>query len=655
MSSHRPHRFIASAIALAYIVSIASLQPARADDDAGAQPGVARVAAIRGSVTITRADSNDGVAAVLNAPVLGADYVSTAEGARAELQLDSRTAVRLDENTQMRFTSLAADKRELQLAVGTIDLGVFGERDRPQIDTPTVSVRPTAAGDYRVTVTQDGQTQITVRRGAAQVTSPQGNQDIAPGSTLLALGSAEQPTISIVREVATDEFDRYAEARDGEIRSALANAYVNPDVQGAQDLDRVGRWVVDPQYGHVWVPPVQSEPNWAPYQSGRWAWEDAYGWTWIAAEPWGWAPYHYGRWYHSPVYGWAWYPPPPLEYRPLWQPALVAFLGFNIGAVRVGFGFGNIGWVPLAPGELYHPWYGYGSHSVTNVTNVTNITNVTNNYGTINHYRNTLVTNGVTAVSQTNFQAGNFGRRVALDNAAIRQGRAFAGAVPIVPNANHLRYASTGAVAGVGPRPIVQRTFAGNAVPVERVPFGVQRREIATVTHAAYTPDARYPTAPRVTTAITRPNPGLAPVPSAHTAPAAAGAVSSPWDRFDRGTSPGGRPQRGYTAPTNRVAPARAPSDAFSRFPQRGSAGGNVITPTQGQPVRRPSYAGPGPYEGARHRPDPAQPQQPRPAYDAPRPASGGTARSPQAAQQRTPAARTERRPARADDRRPPG
>ena len=79
-----------------------------------------------------------------------------------------------------------------------------------------------------------------------------------------------------------------------------------------------------------------------------------YGPTWIAAEPWGWAPYHYGRWFFAPTVGWAWTPGPRFAH-PVWSPALVAFFGYG-GGVGVGVGFGNVGWVPLAPGESYRPW-----------------------------------------------------------------------------------------------------------------------------------------------------------------------------------------------------------------------------------------------------------------------------------------------------------
>jgi hypothetical protein len=591
--------------------------------DTAARPGVARIAAIRGQVTITRADSNDPVVAVLNAPVLGADYVSTGEGARTELQLDARTAVRLDENTQMRFTSLDPETRELQIAVGTLDLGLFGSTHVPQIDTPTVSVRPSEGGRYRVTVTQDGQTEITVRRGSAEVISPQGTQEIHPGNTLLALGSAENPTISIVQEVAIDDFDRYAAARNEEIRVALGNS-VTPNVEGGADLDQVGTWQSDPQYGRVWVPPTAQDPNWAPYQNGNWAWEDAYGWTWVAAEPWGWAPYHYGRWYHSPAFGWAWYPPSPrIAAAYVYQPALVAFVGFNIGAVRVGLGFGNIGWVPLAPAEIYHPWYG-GYGYGRNVTNVV----VTNNYTRITNYRNARYAGAVTAVSTTNFGSGNFRQRVAVDRETLASARPLAGAIPVVPSAANLRFSANASAAYA--RPIVQRSFSGNPVAVQRTAFGAQRQAVASATHAAYTPDPRYPASGRTAQYNARYGGESAPARTGSSyAPSqprgAAGAEARPapsyakpnpaWDRFDnRGAASSGAQaapsmQRAPNA-YQRSTPAQTSRPYYNggTQSQQGHGYGTPSARSQSSTQARPSYAQRSVQGAAKARPAPAKP-----------------------------------------------
>ncbi|HEY5349236.1 MAG TPA: FecR domain-containing protein, partial [Candidatus Lustribacter sp.] len=151
--------------------------------------GVARIDAIAGDVAIQRGDATDTLAAVPNAPVLGADYVTTGENGRAEVGFDGRSAVRLGENVQIRFTKLDPADRQMQLAAGTIDLRLFGDTDgRSAIDTPSISIVPRTAGSFRVAVDGNGETAVTVRTGRVDIVTPQGAQSLEPGTTLLADG-----------------------------------------------------------------------------------------------------------------------------------------------------------------------------------------------------------------------------------------------------------------------------------------------------------------------------------------------------------------------------------------------------------------------------------------------------------------------------------
>ena len=180
--------------------------------------------------------------------------------------------------------------------------------------------------------------------------TPQGAQVLATGTTLLAQGAAANPSISSSTRsrttISTASTASATTARSARSRPPRTPRRASP---GIDDLDAYGRWVTDGGYGRVWVPATVAS-TWAPYRDGRWVWEEGYGWTWLGYEPWGWAPYHYGRWYHSSLYGWCWYPERSFI---AWRPAVVAFLGFG-----GGFGFGNIGWVPLAPYETFYPWWG---------------------------------------------------------------------------------------------------------------------------------------------------------------------------------------------------------------------------------------------------------------------------------------------------------
>jgi len=91
----------------------------------------------------------------------------------------------------------------------------------------------------------------------------------------------------------------------------------------------------------------------------------------------------------------------------VYAPALVAFVG-GVG-ISIGGGPG-VGWFPLAPGEVYVPYYrgsrGYVERvNVTNtVVNVSRVTTIYNQRNVVNiTYVNQRVNNGVTLVSRDTF------------------------------------------------------------------------------------------------------------------------------------------------------------------------------------------------------------------------------------------------------------
>ncbi len=140
--------------------------------------------------------------------------------------------------------------------------------------------------------------------------------------------------------------------------------------------------------------------NWSPYRDGRWIWWGG-DYVWVGSEPWGWTPYHYGRWSFRVNIGWFWVPPVAKEVY--WSPGYV-------GWVRTA---DYVGWVPLAPGEIYYGRGNYGRYSV-------NITNVSTKRVIPNVFKNVRVNNGVTIVDRNTFATGS-PRVVRVDQSVIQR------------------------------------------------------------------------------------------------------------------------------------------------------------------------------------------------------------------------------------------
>ncbi len=328
-----------------------------ADQAEDMRRGVARISVVQGDVNVKRSDAGgEIVAAVVNAPLTSQDRLQTGPGSRAEVQFDYGNLVRVDQSTDLGVPDLEYHRYRLQLAAGTIVYRVLRNADaQAEIDTPSIAAKPAREGEYRISVFDDGTTQITVRSGELEIYSPRGSERIGAGRSVLVRGDPSDPELQPTYELARDQFDGWCEDRDRQLLASQSYRYVSPDIEGAEDLDRYGTWVPS-QYGTVWAP-QNVDPGWAPYSDGHWVWEPYYGWSWVDYAPWGWAPYHYGRWFWNGGHGWCWWAGP-VYGRHLWSPALVGF--FGIGGVRVGIGFGGLGWVALAPFEVFHPWWGHG-------------------------------------------------------------------------------------------------------------------------------------------------------------------------------------------------------------------------------------------------------------------------------------------------------
>ena len=249
--------------------------------------GVARIGVVNGEVSVRRGEAGEWVAAVANAPISVNDHLATSGAARAEIQFDAAMFLRLGANSELHLAQLEQKRYQVQIARGTVDCSVLRQTNADiELDTPSVSVRPQERGNYRISVSEDGQTEITVRAGHAEIYTPRGVETLNAGKTMQVRGDPSNPEFQIVAALGVDEWDRWNADRDRQLESAgnnVYNRYVSPDEYGAESLEGNGRWVPTPDYGNVWTPNVA--PGWAPYRDGRWAWDDYYGWSWVGYDP----------------------------------------------------------------------------------------------------------------------------------------------------------------------------------------------------------------------------------------------------------------------------------------------------------------------------------------------------------------------------------
>jgi hypothetical protein len=465
---------------------------------------VGRLNLINGSVSFRPASVDEWAVAEPNRTLTTGDRLWTDNDSRAEVHVGS-TAIRLSAQTEFDFVNIDDQTVQGRLAQGTVTVRVRNLDDGEvyEIDTPNGAVSLGSAGLYRVDVNTDGtQTKVTVWQGGAEVTAAGSSFQVNP-SQFATINGTDSPTYDLADVGAPDDWDSWCLGRDSREDHAVSAQYVSREMPGYEDLDAYGHWTAMPGYGNVWVPDNVS-PGWAPYHTGHWVWVDPWGWSWVDTAPWGYAPYHYGRWaYGNGVWFWSPGPPPPppgqvvvVAYRPVYAPALVAFVGgggWGVGVGVGGGGGGGVAWVALGIGEPYHPAYavspGYVNHVnyTSNTTVVNNTTNVTvvNNV-TINNYHNAGAPGAVTAMPQSAMASGTAVQTAAVPvtKAQLAAAPAASAAPPVVPtkaavvgSAGMAGGAHTPAVppASVQSRAVVAKT----APPQPAVPFDAQQKALA--------------------------------------------------------------------------------------------------------------------------------------------------------------------------------
>ena len=341
-------------LGLGLVLALGSVS-ARADDD---PPGrVGRLADFNGNVSWWDGDTGEWAGAERNRPLTTGDRVSTAGSGRAELRVGS-SVLRLSNNTEVEVLRLDDERLVFRLHSGSVALRLRSREiaEETEVVTDEVRLLPQRAGHYRFD-RDDDTTQAASWRGELRVGGADGLL-IGPGQRveLYRQGRGNNALLrSASIEMPTDGFTRWVNSEDQREERTASARYVSPEMTGAEELDRHGRWEQHPDYGALWLPLVV-QADWAPYRHGRWAWVRPWGWTWIDEAPWGFAPFHYGRWV-SWRGRWGWVPGAYVA-RPVYAPALVAWVGGGGGwGVSVQIGGPTVGWVPLAPREVYHPHY----------------------------------------------------------------------------------------------------------------------------------------------------------------------------------------------------------------------------------------------------------------------------------------------------------
>jgi hypothetical protein len=560
---------------------------------------VARLNYLSGPVSFRPGSVDDWTSATLNYPLTNGDHLWVDAGGRAEIHVGS-TAVRMDSSTALSILNLDDAVAQFSLTEGTIEVRLRNllEGDTYEVDTPNASIVLSRPGDYRISAHgDDNVTLATVRSGEADIRAGDADTPLSAGQSIQLTG---QDTVSqeITPVLMQDGFDQWCQTRDRRENGSISARYVPREMIGYEDLDQYGVWRQDPRYGAVWVP-TGVPAGWAPYHYGHWAWVDPWGWTWIDDAPWGFAPFHYGRWAFAGD-TWVWAPGRmdaavgAIRIRPVYAPALVAFVGGPGFAVGIGVGGGGAGmaaWFALGPGEVYRPAYHVSDMYVRNI-NIVHVTNV----AVINNVNVTYVNQSVR------------GAVTVVPHDAFVQSRRVSEVAVVVPREQIMRAQVIGSTAQMAPvRESVMGHPMGAGVVVHAPPQRFAERQVV-VAHQPPPPPVSFASKEQALRAN-----GGRPLDEGQMNTLRRSAPGpNPMVRTPNSPGRGGAPSGGAAPRVDQARPAvnrppnndRPPSARPQTTPQ----------PGQGQPAARPNEARPSEAKPSETHTNEARPSTPRPA-----------------------------------------
>ncbi|MFH2122412.1 MAG: DUF6600 domain-containing protein [Pseudomonadota bacterium] len=369
---------------------------------AGAEDlGFLRLSQMEGDVQIQSKSLSEWLPATINLPVQEGDRLWVPEDAWAQVETREGSIIRLDADSTLEI--LAVDEQSLHVYLSQGQAYLNFKRSNGsmlQMDTPVSSIRIYDSSTFNVALAENGNTEISVFRGAVFAENRSGEVRVGAGKML----SMDDDLPSLMALAPPDDWERWNKEWDESLAEGEESEHYLPQELSVyrRDLNRNGRWIETREYGYVWTPTSGISADWAPYRHGRWVWIGG-DYVWIASEPWGWAPYHYGRWSYISSHGWCWVPPP--RHEVYWGPGYVSWVSTA----------NDVAWVPLAPGETYYGHGHYGPHSV-NVVDIDIYTVIPGR-----NYRNVHVRNAVSVLRRDSFLRGHYREMRHRENPFLRE------------------------------------------------------------------------------------------------------------------------------------------------------------------------------------------------------------------------------------------
>jgi len=196
----------------------------------------ARLSYITGNTFIQNVSDLAYKEGIVNMPVMEGDRVGTTNG-RAEIYMRNGTYLRLDNNTKIDFLNIpnqGNDMTQVRLWAGNIyfSIGKLEKEKNIEIHTSDVSFYILDRGLYRIDIKENSKTIISVFQGMVEAASESGSVLIKESQKMEIVQGNFTSRPESFSTAADDNFNRWSEYRDSQVRKRMMNDYLPEQLDG---------------------------------------------------------------------------------------------------------------------------------------------------------------------------------------------------------------------------------------------------------------------------------------------------------------------------------------------------------------------------------------------------------------------------------------
>ncbi len=326
---------------------------------------VGRIGYIEGQVLRYIPDNKDWVATVKDAPFGINDALYSDQVGRGEFIMPNGIWTRIGGTTQIQLIVLKNDICDMDVAAGVARFYNKSPNAALKVTTPYGYILSEPGSSFDLYVGDQSLEVLALDGKVEFIHATNTRYEVAQGSGSIIASADRAAAGDSTVDASWDDWNATRDSLWSKRTQVKGDSitYLPPQLHDdAYEFEQNGKWervYYEGEYRNYWRPTHVAD-DWRPFTVGRWT--EWYGdQCWVPDEPFGYVTHHYGNWV---IIGGRWFWAPPVPRVAVVTAVPVIDYGWYPGRVAWISSGPNIGWVPLAPSEVYYSHRHWGPQAV---------------------------------------------------------------------------------------------------------------------------------------------------------------------------------------------------------------------------------------------------------------------------------------------------